>query len=293
VLRPEFGATVTRGAERMAGTVVGVVVATFIAVGLDPSGWGIVAVVGALAWGTYAVFPASFAAGTALLTGVIAFLLHAVAPDSATIALDRGLDTVIGGTLGLLAYALWPTWSGGSATRVMAELVDAQRAYVIAILDGVVAGTAPDDTRLRPLARRARVAWSNADAVITLARREPERRLGDRGLQAIATLGGLRRLVYAGHTTRVEAGAAADPERRPQPEWAPLRDGLDRTLRTIAAHIEHGTIPFGLPQLRILYSDARTAAPLDPALLGALDEIVDATNTVVATLGLQQPSATA
>ncbi|MHB8695201.1 MAG: FUSC family protein [Solirubrobacteraceae bacterium] len=262
VLRPEFGATFTRGAERMAGTVLGVVVATFIAVGLDPSGWGIVIVVGALAWVTYTVFPASFAAGTAFLTGVIAFLLHAVAPDSATIALDRGLDTVIGGTLGLLAYALWPTWSGGSATRVMAELVDAQRAYVVAILDGIVAGTAPDDARLRPLARRARVAWSDADAVITLVRREPQRRLGDHGLKAIATLGGLRRLVYAGHTARLEA-AAAGPDRAPKPEWAPLRDGLDRTLRTIAAHIEHGPMPPEPPHLRSLYRDASTAAPVD------------------------------
>ena len=38
VLRPEFGATITRGAERLGGTCAGVVIATLIAVGLHPGG---------------------------------------------------------------------------------------------------------------------------------------------------------------------------------------------------------------------------------------------------------------
>ena len=112
VLRPEFAATFTRGAERVLGTSAGVVVATLIAVALDPSGWGVVAVVGALAFVTYAVFPASFTAGTAMLTGVIVFLLHAVSPDTVQTALDRGIDTVIGGAIGLP-----PTRSGRPGRR--------------------------------------------------------------------------------------------------------------------------------------------------------------------------------
>jgi uncharacterized membrane protein YccC len=292
VLRPEFGATFTRGAERMGGTLVGVVVATLIAVGLDPGGWGIVVVVGLLACGTYAVFPASFAAGTALLTAVIAFLLHAVSHDSATIAFDRGLDTLVGGALGLAAYVVWPTWSGGSTGRVMAELVDAQRAYIVAVLDFLVSGSEPDDSQLRPLARRARIAWSNADALITLAQKEPARRLGDPGLRAIATLGGLRRLIAAGHTVRLEIAGAPDrgalgaPDRgAPQPAWAPFRDGLDGALAGIAGRLRDEATT-QLPPLRELYGEARARAPLDEAVLIALDEIVDATNTVAATLGL-------
>ena len=82
VLRPDFGATFTRGAERVVGTSAGVVISTLIAVALDPSGWGVVAVVGVLAFVTYAVFPASFTAGTAMMTGVVVFLLHAIAPGT-------------------------------------------------------------------------------------------------------------------------------------------------------------------------------------------------------------------
>ena len=64
-----------------------------------------------LAFATYAVFPASFTVGVAMLTGVIVFLLHAIAPGTVQTALDRGIDTAIGGAIGLIAYALWPTWS--------------------------------------------------------------------------------------------------------------------------------------------------------------------------------------
>jgi fusaric acid resistance family protein len=288
VLRPEFGATFTRGAERMAGAVFGVVVASLIAVGLDPGGWGIVVVVGLLAWATYAVFPASFAAGIALLTAVVVFLIHGVAPDTVALAFDRGLDSVLGGALGLAAYALWPTWSGGSAGRVMAELVDAQRAYVLAVLDLVVTGAEPVDSQLRPLARQARIAWSNADAVISLAEAEPGRRLGDTGMRAIASLGGLRRLVYAGHTARLETTELQD--RTPQPAWAPFCDGLDRALTLIAARLRDGTGATPLPELRTLYRGAQSAGSLDHALLGPLDEIVDATDTVAASLGLPAPA---
>lgn len=288
VLRPEFGATFTRGAERMVGTLLGVVVATLIAVALDPSGWGIVVVVGLLACGTYAVFPANFGAGIALLTGVLVFLLHAVAHDSTTIAFDRGLDTVVGGALGLVGYAVWPTWSGGSTVRAMSELVEAQRAYVLAVLDCIVTGTEPTDARLRPLARRARIAWSNADAVITVARTEPPRRLGDAGMRAIAALAGLRRLVYAAHTLRLET--AEVPDRQPQPAWAPFRNGLDRALAMIAARLRDGAVA-PVPPLRVLYRDACQASRLDEALLGPLDEIVDATDTVAASIGLPEPNA--
>ena len=286
VLRPEFGATFTRGAERMAGSVLGVVIATFIVVGIDPGGWGIVLVVGLLATATYTVFPASFAAGTALLTAVVVFLLHAVAPDSATIALDRGLDTVIGGALGLAAYAIWPTWSGGSTRRVIAELVEAQHDYVLAVLDCVIGGRRPDDDALRPLARRARIAWSNADGVVTLAQREPAQRLGDTGLRAIAALSGLRRLVYAGHTLRLEASTAS--ERPPHPAWAPFRDGLDRELGAIGDALAGRPVET-LPPLRDLFGTARADEPLDDTLLLPLDEILDATNTVAAVMFAATP----
>lgn len=287
VLRPDFAATITRGTERVLGTCAGVLIAGLIAVGIDPGGWGIVAVVGLLGCGMYAVFPASFAAGTALITAVIVFLLHAVAPDSITIALDRALDTAVGGAIGLAAYALWPTWSGTSAGRVLARVVEAQHAYLAAVLDDLLAGRPLAEAQLRPLARSARMNYSDAESAVTLAEAEPVRGTDPR--RAAAILAGLRRLVYAVHALRVEAGAVA--ERRPAPALAPLAAGLGEALDAIAGELtagDGGGRPSALPPLRDCF---RQAVPtLEPELAAAvripLDELIDAADTVAASLGI-------
>jgi uncharacterized membrane protein YccC len=284
VLRPEFGATFTRGAERVLGTCAGVVVASLIAVAIDPSGWAIVVIVGLLAWATYAVFPASFAAGIAGLTGIVVFLLHAVAPDSAQIALDRGIDTAIGGAIGLLAYALWPTWSGQSLGRLLAAVVGAQRRYLNAVIAALREGRLLSDDELRPLARSARIAYGDAEGAVTLARSEPVR--GADPETAAAIRGGLRRLVFAVHSLRIEA--AAGPPAVPLPALAPLADGFDEALERTAAQLVEGHLDRPLPKLRPLYREALASVADDvTAAIGRpLDELVDAIDTVASTAGL-------
>lgn len=287
VLRPGFGQTFTRGAERMLGTLAGVVLATLVAVGLNPNGWGVVAVVAVLAYCTYAVFPASFAAGIAMLTGVVVFLLHAVAPGTVQTALDRGIDTAIGGAIGLLAYALWPTWSALSAGPLMATLVDAQHTYLDAVLTGLTTGRRLPETQLRTLARRARVAFADADAAIGLARSEPPRgRSGPAGIEsAAATISALRRVVWGVHVVRLDS--ATMPASAPLPALAQLQAGLGEALSVLAATLreeEHG--PF--PPLRRLHRQLARSHPelLSQALWAALDELVDATDTAAAAAGL-------
>jgi len=282
VLRPDFSATFTRGAERMLGTTGGVVVATLIAVALRPSGWGIVVILGLLAWLTYAVFPASFTAGVAALTAVIVFLLHAIAPDSAAIALDRGIDTLIGGTIGLIAYGLWPTWSAMSVDGRLSAVVAAQHRYLSAVLGALVQGR-PIDESLRPLSRAARVAWADADAAITLMHDEPVRR----GLDphaATARLAGLRRQRLAIHALRLDGSGL--PEQAPLPELSPLAAGFDRTLDLLEnAPAGDGKPP--LPPLRTLFRNA--ARRLPEILHDSIDELVDSTNSLAALYGFGIP----
>ena len=90
VLRPEFGATFTRGAERALGAVcLGVGLAGAIAVSLHPAGGATIVLVGALAWAGYSVFPASFAIGYGFITALVVFLLNVVSPDTLATATDR------------------------------------------------------------------------------------------------------------------------------------------------------------------------------------------------------------
>ncbi len=113
---------------------------------------------------TYAVFPASFTAGTAMLTGVIVFLLHAVSPDTAQTALDRGIDTAIGGAIGLAAYCAVADLVGAVRGAAAGTLVDAQHVYLDAVLNGLTTGRRMSDARLRTLARQARVAFTDAQS---------------------------------------------------------------------------------------------------------------------------------
>jgi uncharacterized membrane protein YgaE (UPF0421/DUF939 family) len=303
-LRPEFGATFTRGAERLLGTTVGVIAATLIAVAAQPSGWGMVGVIGLLAWLTFSVFPASFAAGTAGITALIVFLLHPVAPDSTAIALDRGINTAVGGAIGVAIYLLWPTWSGRSAEPLLADVVQAQRVYLRAVLRAVIAGGRPDEAGLRRLARQARIAYSDAEAAVTQSEAEPVHGLDPRHGRAV--LVALRRLVYSVHAIRADLMSQSEAD--PRPELAALAEAADRSLELI--HGRLGMLPAGrrrlpgvrsplaaepppaqLPPLRQLYSSlisgpgAASTAPV----LAPMDELVDAIDTAGEALGLELP----
>lgn len=288
-LRPEFGATFTRGAERILGTTVGVIAATVIAVALVPSGWALVAIIGLLAWLTFTVFPASFAAGTAGITALIVFLLHGVAPESIAIALDRGIDTAVGGAIGAGVYLLWPTWSGRSAERLLADVVEAQRRYAATVMGQLVRGGSPDESELRRMARRARIAYSDAEAAVTLTRSEPVRGI-DPGL-ASATLVGLRRLVYAVHALRADLMTL--PDHSPRPELAPLGRAIDQALELVHRRLQAtgARLDVTLPPLRRLYREAAgdPAKVTDQPVLAPLDELVDAVDTVADGLGLRLP----
>jgi uncharacterized membrane protein YccC len=289
VLRPEFGATFTRGTERVLGTVLGVALAGAIAVGLHPAGGVIVAIVGCLAWAAYALFPASFAVGFAFITALVVFLLNAVSPDTLATASARLLDTLVGGTIGLLAYAVWPTWARGPARNALARLVGAQRDYARGVLTSVITGRRAREQDMRPLARQARLARTSAEATVALSLSEPRGRRIDAD-QSQGMLGAMRRLIQAFHVLRLEA--QDDRERAPLPALAPFAADLDGLLEiveeSLSAPTSTSTDEGPLPDLRGRYAALARELGRDAgssALLAELDEIVDAANGLAALAG--------
>jgi uncharacterized membrane protein YccC len=290
VLRPEFGATLTRGVERVIGTLAGVVLATLMAVALNPGGWGAAAALTAIAYGTFAVFSASFAAGVAGLTAVIVFLIHTVSPvDTAQLAFDRGLDTVIGGALGLAAYAAWPTWSARSLPHRMATLITAQGDYLALVLGALIAGAPADGERLRGRARAARMAWGDAEALLRVTRMEPAR--GGTGPGTAARmLQSLRRVVYAVHALRVGVGQIADPT--PHPELEDLRRGLLAATATLASRAGGEAGPAAMPPLRARYRQIAWGPQhgLPDSVRIPIDELIDALDSLALVLGIELPT---
>ena len=290
-LRPEFGATFTRGVERAGGTALGAGLAGLIAVALHPAGGVTVLLVGLLAWAGYSVLPASFALGFAFITAVVVFLLNAIAPDTLATAWARLLDTLVGGTLGLLAYALWPTWSYVSARQSLADLVEAERAYVRPILAVIADGRRPDDQEMRSLSRHVRLTRTTTEANVARSLSEPATRRID-AEQSQGSLAAARRLVLAAHVLRLDAQDQSG--RPPLPALAPLAADLDSLLRTVDATLRAGPDPPEhapvLPDLRADYEELERVAPKDPdsaAVLVELDEIVDSANGLAALAGLE------
>lgn len=295
VLRPEFGATFTRGAERVLGTVLGVALAGAIGVGLNPSEGATVVVVGLFAWAGYATFPASFAVGFGFITGAIVFLIDVADPATLATAFARLVNTLIGGSIGLLAYALWPTWSKASARQALADLIAAQRAYLSAALAATVAGRRVPEEDLRPLARRARLARTEAESAVARSLSEPVTRRID-AEQSQGMLGTLTRLISAAHALRLDAQDERD--RQPLPALAPLAIAIESQLGTVAETLRAGpqdrVRPRSLPELRTTYAEFESACPPVPdraVALTELDEIVDVVNGLAVLAGLESVDA--
>ncbi len=291
VLRPEFGATFTRGAERALGTCLGVGLAGAIAVTVHPAGAATIVLVGVLAWAGYSVFPASFAVGYGFITALVVFLLNVITPDTLATATDRLVDTLIGGAIGLLAYALWPTWARTSAWQSLAELVGAERTYVDVVLTAAAEGRRPGDQRMRALARRARLARTTAESTVARSLSEPSTRRIDAS-QSQRALGAMRRLVQAAHVLRLDV--QDERERRPQPGLRPLQAGIDEILEEVEASLrarpDEPPAPQDLPDIRARYESFERECGNDDdalALLAQLDEMVDASNSLAAAAGLE------
>jgi uncharacterized membrane protein YccC len=285
-LRPEFATTFTRGAERVLGTCAGVALAGLIVVTLHPSLPAAVPIVGVLGWLAYSLFPASFALGFGFTTTLVVFLLDAVTTDTLATAGDRLLDTLVGGTIGLLAYLLWPTWSHQPARNALAEVLAAQRAYLATVLASIIDGRPAVGSELAALARRARQAFSSAQGIIGQSLQEPvTHQIGVEQSQGV--LAALRRIVGAVHVLRTSTQDGDDD--RPLPGLGPLAGELDQTLALIGCRLADppSSARLELPGLRASHIRLTHALQVEgrrDLLVSQLDEIVDAVNTLGAVL---------
>ena len=287
VLRPEFGATFTRGSERALGTSLGVALAGALAVLLHPTGGVTVVIVGLLAWAGYALFPASFAIGFAFITTLTVFLLNAINPDTLSTAAARLLDTAVGGALGLIVFAAWPTWSRRPARtrwRTWSPL-----SAPISPQCRPRSSTAGRPRRTNAPARAAGAIGADQgrgdDCRLTQrSRRSPDRPDWSQGLRGDASADPGRSRVAprcaGGPPTRADAGpGAAGRERRraARARGEPDRGGQRRRRRHRGSRS---------PQRVLEFTRDRARTPDDLALVSALDEVVDAAGGLATLVGI-------
>src|ERR1700730_44431 len=174
VLKPEFRATVTRGLLRIAGTIVGLLLATELFHLFHPGVvWQVILIfvfVFLVRW----LGPANYGIFGIAVSALIVFLLAIGGVPPKDVIWARGVNTVAGGALALLAYWLWPTWERTRVSERIAEMLDAYRNYTHALSRWNPA----DKSWMQELerARRgARSARTNLEASIDRLSSEPGR----------------------------------------------------------------------------------------------------------------------
>ncbi|WP_280667597.1 MULTISPECIES: FUSC family protein [unclassified Kitasatospora] len=134
VIRPDFAQTYSRGVARLAGTVVGVVLATAVVTLADPGRWLSCALAVVCICGAYLTLRTGYAVMTTCITAYVVFLLDLGPGDAVHTAYERVLLTMLGGTVALLAYALFPTWETARLPERTAEWIAAVGRYSAAVL---------------------------------------------------------------------------------------------------------------------------------------------------------------
>ena len=169
VLKPDFTTTFSRGALRLGGTIVGLIVATAVYLVLPVSGWTQLLMVGVFTFFVRYLGPANYGIFTVAMSGLIVFLLAATGISPRDVVATRAANTIVGGLLALAAYAIWPTWERLTVSDSLASMVDAMRQYFRVVAMEITGGRqGVDEERLH-----WRLKKTAADVAVSRVAAEP------------------------------------------------------------------------------------------------------------------------
>jgi len=298
VLKPDFGATFTRGLGRIAGTALGLGLATLLVYVAFGAVAGRIALLGALVFVIRSVGAANYGLLAIAVTALVVVLTSfAGSPPEATIV-ERGAYTLVGGVLALVAYLVWPTWERTQTPAILADLIEAYRQYVAAVMAGYLDPRQRDPARLDDTRIAARLARTNAEASVARLGDEPARFADDLD-RAAGLLANSHRFVHS--VMALEAGLYHGPvsSASTAPALRVFAADVDITLYALARTLRDPS--YGLDDLPDLRTDQRAlrmprpddAAGDDAARQGVYpgavlaletDRVVDSINTMTALL---------
>lgn len=282
VLKPDFSATISRGVLRLAGTFAGLALAT-VMFHLLPSGkpfeiflvFAFIFVLRCFGGANYGIFVVA-------VTALVVVLLALTGSAPAAVIAARGWNTVLGGTIALAAYWLWPTWERNQVPEALARLLDSYREYFHLIHRSYVQTDRSLAVELDRARQTGRLARSNLEA-------SSDRLMAEPGTDAemIGTLSGIlansHRLAHT--MMALEAGLSqslAVPAREKFPVFA---NEVELTLYYLAATLRGSPVAADdLPDLReahrALVQRADPLAELYTLVNVETDRITNSLNTL-------------
>jgi uncharacterized membrane protein YccC len=200
-----------------------------------PTGVGLeVLLIGAFVFLLRWIGPANYGIFGVAVSALIVLMIAVTGVSPKTVIWARGLNTLMGGILALIAYAVWPTWERRQVGEVVARLLDSYRIYftnVVEYLEGSPAVTPTDLDRLRLTSRLAR---TNALASIDRMQAEPGTRAEDIPLLT-SMLASSHRFLHA--VLSVEAGFVPGVGTKIRDEFRTFADDVKTVLAGLSAEL--------------------------------------------------------
>lgn len=237
VLKPEFAVTFSRGVLRIAGTLIGLLLATALFHYLPIHTAMDIALIGLFTFLMRWVGPANYGIFGVTVSALVVLLIAitGVAPNEVIHA--RAVNTVLGGLFALAAYAAWPSWERNSLPELFGALIKAYRKSFAAITAELLE-PGPTAARERDRTRQAaRTARTNLETSLERLAVEPGVAQEQVAL-ANAMLASSHRFAHA--MMALEAGippAQTPGQARPRPEFREFATAVDSTLNLLAAKI--------------------------------------------------------
>jgi uncharacterized membrane protein YccC len=265
VLKPEFAVTFSRGVLRIAGTLIGLALATalfhFLAIHTATE----IALIGLFTFLMRLIGPANYGIFGVTISALVVLLIAITGITPNQVIHARAVNTVLGGVFALAAYAAWPSWERNRIPELFGALLEAYRKSLRAITAALLE-PGPNSSRERERTRQAaRTARTNLQTSLERLAAEPgisQEQLA----QVNGMLASSHRFAHA--IMALEAGipGAAAPNQPPaRPEFRTFASAVDQSLGLLAARIRGQRIAEReFPDLRA--AQLRLASSGDPQL---------------------------
>jgi uncharacterized membrane protein YccC len=282
ILKPDFTTTFSRGLLRLSGTLAGLLTATVIYHALPTSALSQLFLVGGFTFLMRMYGPTNYGIFSFAVSGLIVFLIAETGVPPGEVVALRGVNTLAGGLLALLAYLLWPTWERKRISETFAEAIDATRLYFHALMqhfDVSAEGNTDTVEQARQDWRRAR---SNVEASVDHVSSEP-RYLAEKLSCLTSMLASSHALVQA--MMELEAELTQAPRHEAPPALRQFSHDVEFTLYYLSAALR-GSVAAAetLPKLREdhrkLIEAKAGLAPDEDLVLLETDRITTALNTL-------------
>jgi uncharacterized membrane protein YccC len=282
VLKPEFAVTFSRGVLRIFGTLAGLLLATALFHFLPIHNATEIALIAVFTLLTRWIGPANYGIFGVCISALIVLLISITGLSPREVILARGINTIVGGALALVAYLVWPTWERSRLPDLFAALLDAYgnsfRSVFRKLLDPASA-SASERERTR---QASRIARSNLETSIERLAAEPGIS-AEQLAQANAMVASSHRFAHA--LIALEAGIPETGAQTPQPQFKQFAEAVEQTLKLLAACLRGERVAEReFPDLREIYSRMSHTSEVQDGRYGfamvEADRMVNSLNTL-------------